>query len=238
MIRAGFASDKHNAISCYKVTDAGTMACGFMLAGFGTKPPAGVICDDGIQKCVDFAAVQLQRAFQNLSDKQCEDFEVVKTFLGKQLDRISACTAIFSRGIGQGIYLAGTVLYVIGEHYICLPFGGAYACIADTKNILSVLRNKATIEGDHYVRDALGGRQTFPYIFEEGRLRDGQHLLCMTQAPSDDLLNSIIPTLDKADLKMASYAIYTGMDSQIVPVAVQIVSQAGVPVISGGAFDV
>lgn len=234
MIKAGFASDNANAISVYKLADNGTYAAGLVLAGYGTKPIPGAICDDAIQKAVDFTALQLQRSLTHLLDRRCEDFEYAKKLLTGKLDKLHETVLILQRSFGQGIYLAGVVCYIAGEHFICLPFGGAYAFLWDGGNAHSVTNDAVRDNGLPYIYDAIGGGTTFPATFAEGRLQDAMHLLCMTQMPPNDLLSPIVDALQQTDLKIAAYSIHKGLNSEVMPTAVLAFTQAGVPDISGG----
>ena len=226
MIRCGFASDKENATCLYKTSIDGDIAAGLMLTGFGTPPVPGAICDNPIQKTVDFAATYFQKVMDTLLEQEYTDLEAVKSILLQKCAKLNDNLAHISRSVGFGVYLTGTICYVANERFICLPFGGAYACVWDRENF-TPLTNKALPEQDPlYIRDALGGAITWPGAFDEGTLAVGSQILCMTQPPPEGLLEPLMSRLIHTNQVVLPASIYKGLERGIMPLAVLNIAQA------------
>ena len=234
MIQAGFAADSRNAVGLYKTEDRGTYAGGLILAGFGTFPPPGAICDDAIQKVMEFNAVQLQNSLEHMLEQRCEDMEHAKKLLTSKLNRLNESISFLQRSFGQGIYLCGAICYIAGEHYICLPFGGACAYIWEDNSYHALTNAAAPKDQMHYIYDALGGSKEMPVSFAEGYLREAMHMVLVTQPAPEDLINSMMKALSVADAKLTSYEFHRGLDSRIMPTAVLTISQRGKNPYSGG----
>lgn len=215
MFRIGSASDKENAYCLYR--QEGRYTLSLLLSGFGTKPMPGQICDNAIQKVVDFAGHYIQNTLSLLLEKECTDMELAKKALTEQMKKVSKGIAFANRNIGQGCYVVGCVAYIVDDRYICLPFGSAYACRWDNGN-LTKLRNTAICDAsDYYIWDALGTNTNWQGVFEEGILHIGNHLILASQAPDVDLMDSIMANLSATDPNIVANSIYTGLDADDMP---------------------
>lgn len=218
MIRFGFTSDSENAVSLCKSVKQ--FSAGFVLAGYGTKPIPGTVCDDAIHKAVKFTALYIQKAIDVLIKRECTDLNHAKEVLRLQIERISSRISLFGTKIGQGIYLGGAVFYAVGEKFICLPFGGGYACHWDENRCLQ-LRNTALTETDpRYIQDAIGGVATWTASFDEGTLMAGTQLLLTTQEPLQGVLSSVMAASAHHDPEYVSGAIYNSLEKNEMPHAV------------------
>lgn len=235
MIRAASTTDGKYTASLHKTEDKGSYAATAILAGFGTPPTPGVICDEPIKMVVSFVAEQIRKSLEHLLVHRCEDMEHAKKLLMSKLSRINDTLFTLQRSFGQGIYLTGVISYFVGEDFICLPFGGACAYLWEN-NTCTVLTNPSDpkISGMPYITDALGGPVTFTASFNDGKLKEGMHLVCVTQAAEQDMLLPIVYAIPKTDIKLATYGVHKHMDSSIMPTAVQIITQSGLPPIEAG----
>lgn len=227
MIRFGFASDEENAISLCKTHNQ--FSAGFVLAGYGTKPLPGAVCDDAIHRCVTFTALYIQKAIDVLLKHECADLNHAKEAIRLQIERISSRISFFSTRIGQGIYLGGSVFYAVGEQFICLPFGGGCAYHWDESRFLQ-LRNTALTEADpKYIPDAIGGMTPWTAAFDEGTLTDGTQLLLTTQMPLQGLLSSVMAALAHHDPEYVAGVIYNSLEKTEMPHAVLSIIQTAEP---------
>lgn len=226
MIRAGFASDKQHAISLFKTTPCGTCTASLTLAGFGTQPIPDAICDDTIQHTVDFAAYYLQKALALLLDTTCTDMNHAKSIIGKQLSKLNDSVSFISRKTGQGVYLAGTVCYVIQEQYTCVTFGNAYACHWYMQKETPLVPWEPGQPEPYYIEDAIGGKVAWEPKFYDGMLPVGSQLLCMTQPPPEELLSGLMSKLIHTNQVVLPVSIYKGLIRNGIPLAVQSIAQA------------
>ena len=224
MIRVGFVSDKENAVSLCKAQPDSPYAAGIALAGFGTQPMPGAVCDDAIQQAVNFTAHYIQKALDVLQEKECSDMIQARQFLARQLEKLNGSIAYFGKSVGQGIYLAGTVCYVAGDQFTCLSFGGGCAYLWDGKAVTPLTTDPNP--DPKYIRNAIGGTNTWSGIAAEGTLGGGHQLLCMTQQPPEELLPAIMATLIHTNPGYVVTSVYSGMGATDIPIAVLDIMQA------------
>lgn len=227
MIRAGFAADKENAVCLYKTSEDGQLCGGIMLAGIGTKPMAGAICDDAVQRVVDFAAYYLQKTIDLLLDKSCADTEYAANLIFHQLSKLNDNISYITRHIGQGVYLSGVACYVAAERFICLPFGGVHSYLWDNEQILPLMVMPENNNEPHpYIWGTLGGTVTFNTMIFKGCLLVGHQLLFMTQQPPEHLLNGIMSELIHTNQVVVPVSVYKGLERGQMPLAVLNIAQA------------
>lgn len=196
MIRIGYHANP-NTIALCKSTENGSHTAGFILSGFGTCPAPGEICDNGIERALQFAAHYLQKAIDALFSAKAS-VEQAQSYLLHQLERINANISYFNRNIGQGIYLAGVLCYFDGDRYICVPFGGGRAYLWENGAISTIGNHKPD---DPYIRDALGGMMTHQNMFfiAVGTLPIGAHIICATVDIPHDQIAPVMANLSAVE---------------------------------------
>lgn len=228
MIRVGFASDPQNAFSLYNTARDGYFSAGVVLAGFGTEPIPGAICDDGIAKAVQFAAHHIQKVLSALLQKESEDMTFIQSAIMKQLGKISSSVSYISNVMGQGIYLSGCVVFTAGEKYFCIPFGGACAYLWDGSHFADISSPLSSAD-QNYIRDALGGPLKWGYLNGRtmehteslcGPLPTGAQLMCMTCEPPKGVLPVVMENLASTDQSFVAITIHDSFYDNEVPVAV------------------
>ena len=225
MIRPGYKSESTHAISSYK--QIGKVTAGFALAGFGTEPTYGEISDDSMKMTVDYAAHHIQVILGELVEKEFEDLKFAGDMISRKMKKLNDSLCYINRRIGRGNYLAGTICYIAGENFICLPFGGGYACLWDMEKV-TPLTNKAVPGGDtRYIWDALGGCLDWKVDFDTGTIPVGTQLICATSAPPAQVLEKELGYLTHIDPTIVSGKIHDvlAVESDI-PAAVLSLNQA------------
>lgn len=190
MIRIGYHANP-NSIALCKSTENGSHTAGFILSGFGTCPAPGEICDNAVERSVNFAAHYLQKAFDALF-KNNPTIEQASSYLRHQIEQINTNIGYINRYIGQGTYLAGAICYFSNEKYICLSFGGCKTYIWDQANLTPV----GSIDHiDPYIRDALGAAPKWTSCFSNGTLPVGAQMICTTEEIYPSLIAPIMENL-------------------------------------------
>ena len=225
MILTAMAAEQNMAVAACKTDITGHLAGAVLLAGFGTKPIPGAVCDDGIQKSVAFATHSLQAVLNELLNTGCDDLEAVQVALNNQMNWVNKNIAWFGSHIGQGIYLAGTVCYIADDRYICLPFGGA-TVRHWSESALTALTNKATENADiSYIYDALGCIRRANGIFCSGTLAEGEQIICMSQSPELNLIPAIMQDAAHASPEFVTTSVYAGLHTGTVPRAALVIAR-------------
>lgn len=212
MIRADNVSDTNNAVSLYKIQNNGQFAAGITLTGFGTHPIPGAVTTNAVEKAVHFAANNIQEIMDLLLSKKCDDMEQAQYLLLQQMRKTSANITKINRSIGQGTYIAGAVCYIAKKRFICLPFGGGYACLYDGDHVIP-LHNNALQKNlpTGYIWDAIGGAAGWKAAFTEGTMPIGSQMILMTETPPEALLQSAVTTYANADPARVATSIYDGL---------------------------
>lgn len=218
-IHLGCMADNKTTYSFCKTQ--GQFAAGAVLSGFGTNPLPGAVCDDAIQKAVVYAAQWLQKVFDAMLEHQVEDLAYAQEVLTIQLGKLNNGITYLSRNFGQGIYLSGSISYVAGETFICLPFGGGSAYLLNGGMTVE-MKNKAQPNPDPlYIFDAIGGANTLAVAFDKASLSVGNYLILSSRPLQDELLRaSFFDLAALTDPQYAAESIYKAAFTQDMPLAI------------------
>ncbi len=221
MIHFGLEAQEENARSLCKCWNNNTIAAGIVLTGYGTKPMPGCICDDGIQKVLDYATQRLQAVFDYVEQEQTQDMQAIAKLFEKQMGKINEGIIYFNRKVGQGAYLGGVVCLVIDTSFIILPFGGGCAYVWNGTELTRIQNPALANYNDGLIRDALGGAGRWPAKFTAGTLPIGSHLLCMTGEPNIEETTNAFMSLMQTDAKKLSTFFQRGLlETSATPAAV------------------
>ena len=217
MIRIGFAADPGATVQTKAVDE---LAAGFVLAGFGTQPPAAQICEDAIVQVQKYTATQIQKLLDFLLEQKCCDFDFLKNQMLSHIDQINTAILYASRRLGQGIYFAGAICYVANNRFLCLPFGSGGAYLWDNDN-LHPLKNEKTAElSPDYLWDTLGGPVKWDGVFAEGEFPAGSQIVCATQVPPEAAMQTIMGWLTRTDPDTVANFVYESISEKPVPIAI------------------
>lgn len=223
-LRIGFASDDRHAISMAITKDS--VAAGFVLAGFGTVPRPGCVSDDPITYAIQYTAHHIQRLLSVLVNREMTDDEGAGEALHRQMHKINDSINYINQHLGHSSYIAGCVCYVVGEQYLCLPFGGAAAYLCYSGQITPVKNQMRPNPDPAYIYDAIGGSNVLPIAFEIGTLPVGGQIICTTQPTQEGLLEDMLQTLTAINPQYAAEYIHTTIQEQNLPIAVLDILQA------------
>lgn len=219
MTRIGYTADKQNAVSICKTVNQCT--AGFILSGFGTCPAPGAICDNAIERVLNFASHYLQKAFDVLFSVQAKT-DKASTYLLHHMERINANIGSINLNIGQGVYLAGVVCYFNDSDYICLPFGGCSTYIWN-QGQLSLMDGQ--VPNDRYIRDALGGGPKWSAPLLKGTLPDGAQLLCSTDPLCQALIAPAMESLASVEPQFVVDSVFQYLTSGELPITLMSFAQ-------------
>lgn len=231
MLRIGFFTDKNNAISLQRTSYDMQTSIGYILSGFGTTPPVDHICDDGLRRVLAFAGERLQKAMNEVFDRQCTDMDTVSKYLSKVMETINQGIRYFNNMTGQGSFLCGTVYFISGNEYIVLPFGGGKAYLANSENIVEILGSGIEEHDYNLIYNALGGTPSWSETFIQGELPFGWHILCTTYYPDTKIVKSVLNSMHQGDPTMVADTIGQNIaEHACVSVAVQDILRVQDPV--------
>lgn len=222
MLRIGYFTDENNAISLHRISSDAQSSIGYVLSGFGTTPPVDCICDDGLRKVLLFAGERLQKAMNEVFDRQCTDMDTVAKYISRVLQSVNQGIRYFNAMSGQGSFLCGVIYFICEADYILLPFGGGKAYLANNENIVEICGS--TVEDHDYnlIHNALGGMSSWSENFTQGELPSGWRILCMTDQPDTDAVKSVLNSMHQGNPAMVASSIGSNIAQHAcVPVAVQ-----------------
>lgn len=238
MIRLGYASDKDNALALCKQTQDGQFAAGFVLAGFGTLPMPGEICDNAVHRVVQYTACNLQKVLDALLEKNCTQMDVAKDVISRYMKLINKGVRYFNINVGQGVYVAGSICYVAGEQFISLPFGGGSVQLCHGTHIKSFANLALSDRADpKYIWDAIGGSVEWDAVFDEGILPVGAQLICSTQAPTEELLQTTVNSLIHTNQAAFADIVHNNLERKEMPLAVLVIAQMAGSIKKGESDD-
>ena len=221
MIRIGTKTED-GTIALYNIQNEEQTAAGFILSAYSTEPPAGCACDDIARRALSYTAGALQRAIDYLLTRKEADMDAIKTLLLAELQKLNEEICTMGRSFGLGVYIGGVISYVHADHFICLPFGGAFAYLWDeTLKDFTNLQNKTppAYYADAII-NALGGMKDWTASFSEGNLVPGNQILGMTSEPLPFLMDKTMEKIIRSDHSLISEAIFNDIPRDGIPVAV------------------
>lgn len=231
MLRIGFFTDENNAISLHRTSSDMHSSIGYVLSGFCTKPPVDRICDDGLRKVLLFAGERLQKAMNEVLERQCTDMDTISRYLSKVLETINQGIRYFNNMSGQGSFLCGVIYFVSEPDYIVLPFGGGKVYLANNENIVEILGSTVEEHDYNLIHNALGGTPSWSENFVQGELPFGWHMLCATDQPDDGAIKTALSSMHQGDPIMVASTIGQNIaEHACVSVAVQDVLRLQDPV--------
>ena len=231
MIRVGATADKEHACCLYKTTADGTHGVAILLTGFGTEAMPGTVCDDAIQKTVNFAAHYLQRTAQMFLAEPQPPTEYIKTLMRKQLVKLNDSVHHISNHLGQGVYLSGVFCYLADKQFVSIHFGRTFAFLWDGENFSDLTPEE--IRNDPYIRNALGGTLAWEGVVAEGVFPAKHQLLFTSEAITEQALNGMKEELRHANQVVIPRTGYKNLRRGEYPLAVLNLTQT-VDIQSGG----
>lgn len=176
-MRIGYDATEAAAAACAHRIQ-GDVGAGILLTGYGTAPDPDAVDSSGLEQAVKCAMGFLTGGIdQTLSSNGRLDLRYAAAKILDALQSANRQIRQYGRYVGQGVYVGGTVTYIIpGGQYLLAPFGGCAAYTADSS--LQVTRQGDT--GEKYVTDALGCRETWSGKFWQGTLSQDCRLICLS----------------------------------------------------------
>ena len=186
----GMAIDRSGKAICAGKTWAvsgGT--AGVLLYGFGTRPPADAVCTDGIRKSLENTAKTVLAAMDTAaSSASGSDLRYVWATTADALRNANDQICSLSAFLGQGLYIGGTIVYIVRNQYFLYTFGGAASYIWDGSSLVPLV----LLDSDGLIRDALGNHNA---------LREPQVLFASVKAGSRLILTSL-PLPDERSIEV------------------------------------
>ena len=154
----------------------------FILTVFGTEPDRNLIFSDGLTATLENAVRTLQLQLEEISASEgAADLVYAATKIAACCNLIHRRTRETSEALGQGIYLAGAILYFTPDKYMILPFGSA-VCYAFQDDQLTP---QGTPPDTAFIRDALGGTAHWTPQIWQGTRYPHTRLLLASRQPAD-----------------------------------------------------
>lgn len=162
-------------------------AAGIFLTCFGTIPDPVSICADSHQRALEITRRILQNAFDSVvPDDVASDIRFVAAKISEALKECNRRVRSFGLFLGEGIYIAGCVIYYTNGQYFAVSFGGIRAYLWNGENLIPLVKE----HNKPYVMDALGSVEAWTGSGKSGQLKERWSIIAASEK---------IPDLKKAE---------------------------------------
>ena len=180
MVSFGFDVDSSgNAVCSVKQWPEKELLCGVQLFVYGSPAPRHSVCPDSFMLALRKAISHIQTTAENLVQSEgYGDLMYAATRLCDGIKEVNIQIWELGAFLGQGIYIGGNIVYLVGSQYFITPFGGGHVYLWDGET----LKRRGAKSQDRFIRDAIGAAAVWPGICWKGTLAEGNSILCLTGA--------------------------------------------------------